>query len=130
MALLPFVAVAYFVLYVLARTVPVGQQAGQQPLLHELHQEVTKLGPQLSLSAWIDWEEKIALGKLLNNVAPGGSNTQGAAPGTVIASPSVESPNYYFQCKTEPNLSRFCAKHFKGSVTQELRSTHSSISTK
>jgi glucoamylase len=108
--LLPFLAIAYFVLYVLARSVPGGQQIGQQPLLHELHQEATKLGPQLSLSAWIAWEENIALEKLLDNVAPGGTNTHQAAPGTVIASPQANNPDYYFQCKTRLNLCRLVLK--------------------
>ncbi|CAN9108536.1 unnamed protein product [Alternaria alternata] len=61
-------------------------QALQQPL-------------QDSLDAWIEKEGRIALDKLLANIAPGGSNVQGkgVADGTVIASPSQESPDYWFQ---------------------------------
>jgi glucoamylase len=98
MVVLPFIVIAYLVLYVLARSVSL-REHGQVPLGNSLHEETTRLGPQLSLDAWIDWEEKIALQKLLDNVSPGGANTQGAAPGTVIASPSKSYPDYYFQCK-------------------------------
>lgn len=48
--------------------------------------------------AWVGNEEDIALHRLLANVAPGGYNVDDAVPGTVIASPSKEHPNYYFQC--------------------------------
>jgi glucoamylase len=98
MVTLPFVVIAYLVLYVLARSLP-RRENGQIPLINSLHEETTRLGPQLSLDAWIDWEENIALQKLLDNVAPGGANTRSAAPGTVIASPSRSYPDYYFQCK-------------------------------
>ena len=86
------------VLYVLARGVP-RRQYGQIPLVSSLHEETTRLGPQLSLDAWIEWEEKVALQRLLDNISPGGTNTRNAAPGTVIASPSRSYPDYYFQCK-------------------------------
>ncbi|KNG47095.1 glycoside hydrolase family 15 protein [Stemphylium lycopersici] len=54
---------------------------------------------QDTFDAWIQQEERIALDKLLANVAPGGSNVQGkgVADGTVIASPSQEGPDYWFQ---------------------------------
>jgi glucoamylase len=53
-----------------------------------------------SLDAWVKKEERIALEKLLANVAPGGRNVEGrdVAPGTVIASPSTDEPNYWYQC--------------------------------
>lgn len=56
---------------------------------------------QDTFDAWIEKEERIALDKLLANVAPGGSNTQGkgVADGTVIASPSRDEPDYWFQCE-------------------------------
>ncbi|KAF2682059.1 glycoside hydrolase family 15 protein [Lentithecium fluviatile CBS 122367] len=54
-----------------------------------------------TLDDWIEREERIALDKLLANVKPGGRNVEGngkhVADGTVIASPSTESPNYYYQ---------------------------------
>lgn len=62
---------------------------------------------QDTFDAWIKQEERIALDKLLANVAPGGSNVKGkgVADGTVIASPSKEGPDYWFQCKhTQANL--------------------------
>lgn len=58
---------------------------------------------QDSLDAWIVGEERIALDNLLANVAPGGRNVagKGVADGTVIASPSKEGPDYWYQC-TDP----------------------------
>ena len=50
-----------------------------------------------SLEQWLEEEEKVALTKILANIAPGGYEAQGAVPGTVIASPSRELPNYYYQ---------------------------------
>ncbi|KAH7089023.1 glucoamylase I precursor [Paraphoma chrysanthemicola] len=54
---------------------------------------------QDTLDAWIEKEERIALDKLLANVAPGGRNVagKGVAPGTVVASPSTDEPDYWFQ---------------------------------
>jgi|SRR5690242_2290083 len=56
---------------------------------------------QDTLDAWIQQEERIALDKLLANVSPGGRNVEGhgVAPGTVIASPSQDGPDYWYQCK-------------------------------
>jgi glucoamylase len=55
---------------------------------------------QDSLDAWIQREENIALDKLLANVAPGGRNVdgKGVADGTVVASPSQDEPDYWYQC--------------------------------
>jgi glucoamylase len=78
---------------------PLSRHVAQTPLQNFAHEEKTELGPQSSLDAWIEQEEKIALQKLLDNVAPGGKNTEGAAPGTVVASPSKSAPDYYFQCR-------------------------------
>ena len=67
----------------------VGQaQKQQQPL-------------QDTLDSWIDKEERIALDKLLANVAPGGRSVEGkgVVPGTVIASPSTDEPDYWYQCR-------------------------------
>ncbi len=59
---------------------------------------------QDTLDAWIQQEEQIALDKLLANVSPGGRNVEGhgVAPGTVIASPSQDGPDYWYQCKLSP----------------------------
>lgn len=56
---------------------------------------------QDTLDAWIQQEERIALDKLLANVSPGGHNVegQGVAPGTVVASPSQDGPDYWYQCE-------------------------------
>jgi glucoamylase len=55
---------------------------------------------QDTLDAWIDKEEQIALEKLLANIAPGGRNVdgKGVAAGTVVASPSQDGPDYWYQC--------------------------------
>jgi len=49
-----------------------------------------------NLDKWLQQQEQIAADSLLANVA-GGRNAPDAAPGSVIASPSKEHPNYYFQ---------------------------------
>jgi glucoamylase len=100
--LIPFVVLAYFLLYTFAYSVPPNGWFSQSPLREHLRLEKTQLGPQLSLDAWIKQEEKIALKRLLKNVSPGGSNAPDAAPGTVIASRSREHPNYYYQCELAP----------------------------
>lgn len=55
-----------------------------------------------TLDVWIEREERIALDKLLANVKPGGRNVEGkdkgVVDGTVVASPSTQSPNYWYQC--------------------------------
>lgn len=58
-----------------------------------------------SLDAWIQQEERIALDKLLSNVSPGGRNVEGkgVAPGTVVASPSQDGPDYWYQCEWSRN---------------------------
>ncbi|KAI9772523.1 MAG: Glucoamylase, intracellular sporulation-specific [Geoglossum simile] len=54
----------------------------------------------LSFERWLIQEQEVALDRLLANIAPGGRNTEGVAPGAVIASPSKEHPNYFYQCKS------------------------------
>ncbi|SCZ88987.1 BZ3500_MvSof-1268-A1-R1_Chr1-1g00875 [Microbotryum saponariae] len=44
------------------------------------------------LQRWIDWEEKVAWKRLLENVHPAGT-----AEGCVVASPSRESPDYWYE---------------------------------
>ncbi|KAF2451315.1 glycoside hydrolase family 15 protein [Karstenula rhodostoma CBS 690.94] len=53
-----------------------------------------------AFDGWIDREERISLDRLLANVKPGGANVQGnkdVVDGTVIASPSKEAPDYWYQ---------------------------------
>ncbi len=59
---------------------------------------------QESLGAWIEQEKRVALDNLLANVAPGGRNVEGKGviPGTVVASPSQDSPDYWYQCTLIP----------------------------
>jgi len=65
------------------------------------HAQTQQQPLQDTLDAWIEREERIALDKLLANVAPGGRNVKGkgVADGTVIASPSQTAPDYWFQCR-------------------------------
>ncbi|KIW00420.1 uncharacterized protein PV09_07950 [Verruconis gallopava] len=98
--LVPFVVFAYLALYALAFSIPAHLLPSQKPLGKQpswLSKEKTEFGPQSSLDAWLEEEQKIALENLLNNIAPGGARAPDAAPGTVIASPSKEHPNYYYQ---------------------------------
>jgi len=53
--------------------------------------------PVKNLEDWIDIEKGLAFEYLLDNIAPNGTNTKGAADGTVIASPSKAYPNYFYQ---------------------------------
>jgi glucoamylase len=73
------------------------------PLNHFLgvgHAQEQQQPLQDNLETWIEQEERIALDKLLANVAPGGRNVlgKGVVPGTVVASPSTDEPNYWYQC--------------------------------
>ena len=97
--LIPFVIFAYLFLYVCAYTVFSHFGFSQRPLKYSLKLEKTELGPQLSLDAWLKQEEKVAFKKLLENVAPGGANVKDALPGTVVASPSREYPDYFYHCE-------------------------------
>jgi glucoamylase len=55
---------------------------------------------QGTLDAWIHQQEQVALDKLLANVSPGGRNVDArVTPGTVVASPSREGPDYWYQCE-------------------------------
>ena len=101
------VVVAYFLLYALAFSIPIHFTRSQSPLRQNLHLEKPELGPQSSFEAWLQEEEKIALDRILRNVAPGGSNAPDATPGTIIASPSREYPNYYYQCSETIPLAFF-----------------------
>ena len=54
-----------------------------------------------SLGSWIKQESRIALDNLLANVAPGGRRVVGTevVDGTVVASPSQNEPDYWYQCE-------------------------------
>lgn len=49
------------------------------------------------LESWIAQQRNSSWKYLLDNVAPSGLNAARAAAGTVIASPSKSSPNYFYQ---------------------------------
>lgn len=98
--LIPFVLVAYVLLYVFAFSIrPLPSIPN---LLSASRAQKAQIPLQDTLDAWLQREEAIALDKLLANVAPGGSNVEGAAAGSVIASPSREHPNYFYQCEPAP----------------------------
>lgn len=73
---------------------------GFLPALRAFH---TQSPLRETLDDWIEREEHIALDRLLANVKPGGRNVEGkgkgVTDGTVIASPSTGSPDYWYQCK-------------------------------
>ena len=71
----------------------------QQPLLKTvLPGAAGSWSTAADLTRWLDLECDVAIERLLANVAPGGSNVKDAVPGTVIASPSTQDPDYYYQC--------------------------------
>jgi glucoamylase len=102
--MLSILCLVYFTLYVRAASLPPWREAVQTRLSNLVHLEQTTLGPQSTLESWIDQEEKVALEKLLANIAPGGKNVKQAAAGTVVASPSQTDPDYWYQCKRPPKL--------------------------
>lgn len=99
MELIAFILLAYVVLYAFARIIPplpllrYREQAPLQSLPNNEGAEAS----EASLDTWLKKEQDIALDRLLANVAPGGRNVPDAAAGSVIASPSKEYPNYYYQ---------------------------------
>ncbi|KAI9821725.1 MAG: Glucoamylase, intracellular sporulation-specific [Pycnora praestabilis] len=102
LVLVTFVFLGYLFLYAIAFTDPpqsFEQSASAQYPLNKKTLPLSSnfLASGLPLNAWLDNEKDIALLKLLANIAPSGRNTQGAIPGTVIASPSKQHPDYYFQ---------------------------------
>ena len=49
------------------------------------------------LDEWIQDQRKTSFRYLLENIGPNGTNAKDTPPGTVLASPSREAPNYYYQ---------------------------------
>lgn len=94
--LIPFVLLAHVVLNAFAFSIPPLPPLSNFLGVGQAQQAQTPL--QDTLDTWIEWEQRIALDKLLANVSPGGRNVKEARPGSVIASPSREHPNYYYQC--------------------------------
>lgn len=99
MALLtPLVVFVYFSLYALAFSIPPLPPIPKFAAA-SYHHERTQKPLRETLDEWLEKEERIALQKLRANVAPGGRNVAGAVKGSVIASPSKEHPNYFYQCE-------------------------------
>lgn len=95
--LIPFVVVAYLCLYISAFSIPPLPPISN--ILSAAYAQQAQKPLQDTLDAWIAKEERIALDKLLANIAPVGHNVRDAKAGSVIASPSREEPNYFYQCK-------------------------------
>jgi glucoamylase len=91
--MVPFIFLAYLFLYAFALSIPT------VPNLFSIGRAQQQQVLQGPLDTWIQQQEKLALDKLLGNVAPGGQNVKDAAKGSVIASPSREHPNYFYQCE-------------------------------
>ncbi len=92
------VFVSYVLLFAIAESAPVTGALPSEDLLGSYKFDVyARADP---LDSWIDAEYDIAVSRLLDNVAPGGQNALGTAPGTVIASPSKDTPDYFYQCET------------------------------
>ncbi len=66
---------------------------------------VSFIGPRagaqaaLPLETWLQTEKQISIERLLRNISPAGT-----VPGTVVASPSKDSPNYYFHWIRDSSL--------------------------
>ncbi len=96
-ALFNFVFVSYTLLFAIAESAPVTGALPSDDLFGPYHFDIhARADP---LDSWINVEYDIAVSRLLDNVAPGGENALGAAPGTVIASPSKADPDYFYQCR-------------------------------
>ncbi len=54
---------------------------------------------ELPLEIWLQAQEKISIQRMMQNISPSGT-----IPGTVIASPSKNSPNYYFHWIRDASL--------------------------
>jgi glucoamylase len=95
---LRFVVLASLAVHTCAYSIPA--LSGFLPALRASH---TQTPLRETLDDWIEREERIALDKLLANVKPGGRNVEGkdkgVADGTVVASPSTDGPDYWYQCK-------------------------------
>ncbi|KAI9724020.1 MAG: hypothetical protein M1812_000738 [Candelaria pacifica] len=93
MLLLLFVVLSYLLLWALAVINHPGYQFPID-LLGEQRNFAASSGT--SLEEWLYEEQNVALSKLLANIAPG-RNTEGLPNGTVVASPSKEDPDYFYQ---------------------------------
>ena len=80
--------------------------AGQVPLWRSAHDTQLQKSAGDDLDDWMAREEGVALERLLDNAAPGGRHVLGLPPGTIVASPSRESPDYYYQCASTPCQSK------------------------
>ena len=79
--------------------------AGQVPLWsspHDAQHQKSAAGPGDDLDDWMTREEGVALERLLDNAAPCGKHVDNLPPGTIVASPSKKSPDYFYQCTRAP----------------------------
>lgn len=57
--------------------------------------------PEQEYESWIDSESNIAFEGIIQNIGGYGS-VEGVMPGAVVASPSKQYPNYFFQVRIAP----------------------------
>ncbi|KAL7275655.1 Glucoamylase, intracellular sporulation-specific [Rhizina undulata] len=76
------------------QTVP--HKLPQKPLLHS-DENASPEVIRKDLEQWILQQRSVSFERLLSNIGPSGTEARGTAPGTVIASPSKQSPNYFYQ---------------------------------
>ncbi|KAL2315709.1 putative glucoamylase [Schizosaccharomyces pombe] len=56
-----------------------------------------KRSKEASMDEWTDQQKGIAMGHMLNNIGDSGMHAKDINPGCIIASPSTDSPDYYYQ---------------------------------
>jgi hypothetical protein len=54
-----------------------------------------------SLTEWIAQENVTARGRIFANIGPQGQYASDADPGAICASPSTDTPNYYYQIRPQ-----------------------------
>ncbi|KAI9753924.1 MAG: hypothetical protein M4579_004945 [Chaenotheca gracillima] len=82
---------------------------------------VTSVSKQSAdLEVWLRNEKQVALNGTLANVAPGGRDMDDAVPGTVIASPSKENPDYYYQWTRDAGIVLSSLIRFSGGQDNEI----------
>jgi hypothetical protein len=83
--------------------------AGQVPLwrsVPDAQRQKPAAAPADNLDDWMAREEGVAIERLLDNAAPGGRHVVDLPAGAIVASPSREFPDYYYQCASTPCQSK------------------------
>ena len=96
---IPFLLVTYTTLPLPASTFSIPPLSHLPAFLRTGAAQTPQVPLQDDLESWISWEESVAMRNLLANIAPKGQDLEGAVKGSVLASPSREHPNYFYQCR-------------------------------